>query len=187
MQRFKILTPAGKRSFNLVSIQYVCVCDCVYECVFMCVCVCVCVRDREREIEGERQRERDLALFSLNEQWTVTPTMSGQNSQKKTEKFQLIKVLMKQYPSISKYRRPLTKDNEVRYYVLLNLNNRSFRNKHCAFTLTYRPAWTICSQHSDYHHSGPLHDIFVTNCVSVFCLEKVKFQSRTGRNCLERE
>ena len=35
----------------------------------------------------------------------------------------------------------------------------NFSNQHLESLTKYRPAWNICSQHSDYQHSGPLHDI----------------------------
>jgi len=41
--------------------------------------------------------------------------------------------------------------------VLSILNNTNFSNRHWPSLTKYSPAWTICSQHSDYHHSGPVH------------------------------
>jgi hypothetical protein len=43
--------------------------------------------------------------------------------------------------------------------VLSILNNTNCSNQHCQSLPKYRPDWTICSQHCDYHHSGPLHDV----------------------------
>jgi len=37
-------------------------------------------------------------------------------------------------------------------------NNTNFSNQQWQSLPKYRPAWTVCSQHSYYHHSGPLHD-----------------------------
>jgi len=39
------------------------------------------------------------------------------------------------------------------------LNNNNFCNQHCTLLPKYLPAWSICSQHSDNHNSGPLHDV----------------------------
>jgi hypothetical protein len=43
--------------------------------------------------------------------------------------------------------------------VLSILNNTNFSNQHLQSLPKYRPAWTIYSQHSDYHHSSPVHDV----------------------------
>jgi len=43
--------------------------------------------------------------------------------------------------------------------VLNILNNTNVSHQHSDSLPKYCPAWTICSQHSDYHHSDPVHDV----------------------------
>jgi len=38
-------------------------------------------------------------------------------------------------------------------------NNNNCCNQHCTLLPKYLPAWSICSQHSDNHNSGPLLDV----------------------------
>ena len=47
----------------------------------------------------------------------------------------------------------------LEFCVLSILNNTNFPNQHWQSVPKYRPAWTVCSQHSDYHHSGPIYDV----------------------------
>ena len=69
-----------------------------------------------------------------------------------------IKDIMKQYPYLLTYSHSSLK-KILDIYILRILNNANFSNQHWESLPKYRPAWTICSQHSDYHHSGSLHDV----------------------------
>jgi len=44
-------------------------------------------------------------------------------------------------------------------FVFNILNNTNFSNQHWQSLSRYSPSWTICSQHSHYHHSGPVQDV----------------------------
>jgi len=60
--------------------------------------------------------------------------------------------------------------------VLSILNNTNCCNQHWQSLPQYSPVWTICIQHSDYHHSGPLDHKMQETASHFSARQKISFQ-----------
>jgi hypothetical protein len=106
---------------------------------------------------------------------------------KRKETLQSIKYFMNHYSHVLTHSRLLPKKNYLDIYVVCILNNNDFCNQNFESLTKHLPAWTIYSQHNNYHHRRPVYYVFKKTWVWIFCQAKGKVGNVTGHNCLGRK